>query len=142
MTAVITKAGPTTMTTFDEDTTMTTGESASATFDDLPDEIRRMIMMKRADGQAWESNYTRHPIWVSSHATKRDLLHFCRLRGLRERKSWTKHELRQLLVNDHTFCYLRHMRECERVWQPPTFKWRRERLVRAWWSSRYPELAW
>ena len=146
MTEVITQADPTMTTTFDDDTT-TTGDSIPATFDDLPDEIRREIMMKRADGQAWDSQYRRHPIWASSYATKKDLIHFCRLAGFQKSFGsfkWTKHALRQQLVSAHDDDYLRHMRQSEQIWQPATFNrdYRTGRAVRAWWSSNYPELAW
>ena len=149
MTMVITPADLTMTTTCDADN-MTTGDSTPATFDDLPDEIRRIIMMMRADGQAWDSQFylKRAPIWATRHATKRDLIHFCQLRGFK-RTSWTKGALRQYLVSAHTDDYLQHMRRSEDIWQPATFPnrdYRSARAVRVWWhlaalELRYVELA-
>ena len=120
----------TTMTTFEEDETMSTGDCATATFDDLPDELRVKIMMMRADRQAWESHVCASPRWESVASLVKnipkdmwklvELRDACRARGLTV--TGNKSLLRCRLGRHHCEQYLSHVLHCELFWQPWEFR--------------------
>ena len=134
----------TTMNTIDDEETMTTGDFATATFDDLPDELRRVIMMMRAYMQAQIATDRCVIEWMSSSKYKFELAEECREAGFKALR--TKNEMRRRLGEEHCEMYIRHVRRCELAWQPAEFnrgffdQLCYERAVRVWWKRKHPAL--
>ena len=102
-------------------------KSTPATFDDLPTEIRRKIMMHRASRKGFAAAVKKAPSWVHKLQTakKEELIDFCqhqKSHGCTGFSHYTKYWLRFRLVKNELDLYFEYLRNCNQVWQDATFK--------------------
>ena len=85
------------------------------TFDDLPDDLRREIMMKRAYRQSWDPYMSTPYAFACGEAKKRDLVEACRKSGLAV--SGRKQDIGDCLGRHRLQRFLQRVYQCEQFWQ-------------------------